>query len=917
MPAARLFLIDTMALAFRSFFAFGRTSLATSQGIPTGAIYGTAMFLLKLLNEQRPEFLLAVTDSKELTFRHTMYPAYKATRDKMPDDLAAQLPAIFELIRVLPCQLVATPGVEADDVIATTAMRFAGPDLTAMIVSGDKDFLQLVNPSILLYAPKKNEEALVIDTAGVSERYGCTPAQIVDLLALMGDAVDNVPGVPGIGEKGAAKLLQTYGSLDGIYAHLDDIKAAKQQESLRIHRADAYLSRDLVTLNCDVPLPFTLEDLAVDPATSGNNPQLLEFCRKYELTSLVKRLSGTATSAAVTPKAARPKKVLPRSEPPAGESGASTVAPAAPLAPGADAASETRGPTVFGAVIHQVAVAADFDTMLSLLAGQKQIAIAAQPTGADVISDRLQTLALAIPGHVFVTSMTEEATYHLRPILGGQGHILVGHGLKLTMEYLHNNGITQYGPAFDLEIADYLLAPNNYDHSLATIATRHVPDLPAGHGTDIASLAALTLALYAPLNALIEAQDLGRVLHEVEMPLVPVLAAMEQAGVYVDPAFLMTYSDELDIAAKRLEQEIYAAAGQPFNVHSPKQLQEVLFDKLQLHKTIKRVKKTKTGLSTDESVLSQLSSHPVPRLILEFREVSKLKNTYVDPLAQFINPKTGRIHASFRQTVAATGRLSADRPNLQNIPMRTALGRRIRMAFRAQDPDSVLIAADYSQVELRLLASLSGDSALCEAFRQGEDVHRVTAAKIFGVPPAEVTPTLRSRAKAVNFGIIYGMGPQRLAQETGVSVAEAKAFISRYFEVYPGIRTYTETLIETARQTGYCTTIMGRRRPIPELREANKAVLARGENIAINAPLQGSAADLVKLAMIKTTAALRRERLPATLILQVHDELVLTARTDAAASVMELVKHCMETALPTNVPLEVDVHSGSTWLEAH
>lgn len=888
MQPPRLFIIDAMALAYRSFFAFGRTSLSTSKGKPTGAVYGTAMFMNKLLSEQRPDYLAAVTDSAEPTFRHAMYKEYKATRDKMPDDLAAQLDPIFELLGRFRCRLLRIPGVEADDVIATMAKTFA-PSAQIYIVSGDKDFMQIIDDRIFLYAPKKNEEALLIDRAGVKERFGCTPEQMVDLLALVGDSVDNVPGVAGIGEKGAAKLIEAYGSLEGIYENLDKITAKKQREGLETGRDDAFLSRRLVTLKTDVALPFRLDELRIDPLEAAANRDLLDFYQRYEFKML-----------------------------------ATKVAKALPADLGSGKSAETKAqveaPGAVAAQITTVGLGQSYDALKAALSAASAVGVSVATTTPDVVEGRATGLALATdPGHVFVLPLTEEGIYLARPLLLEPKVLKVGHGMKQMRQWLRNVGLDLEGRAVDLEICHYLIDPNNYDHSLATIAERFGGGSATAQPTPEGQASAV-VSLYGAVMQEIDRLGLGKVLLEVEMPLVPVLADMEQEGFHVDAALLDQYSTELAELTGKLERELYAAAGETFNVNSPRQLQELLFEKLKLQDEagIKRLKRTKTGLSTDESVLSRLAAvHPVPRLVLEYRTVTKLKNTYVDPLPQFISPRTGRIHSSFRQTVAATGRLSSDKPNLQNIPMRTEIGRRIRRAFKPQDPACVLISADYSQVELRLLAHLSGDADLIRAFGAGLDVHTVTAAKIFRVPEKEVDPLLRSRAKAVNFGIIYGMGPQRLAQETGVSLAEAKDFIARYFDVYPRVKEYTESLIESARAKGACVTIMGRRRPIPEMRDDNQAVLARGENIAVNAPIQGSAADLIKLAMIRVDRELKKRFKKSRLVLQVHDELVVTAPRQDAEAVMQVVREAMEQAMTTSVPLKVDVRAGSTWLEAH
>ena len=893
----RLFIVDTMALFFRSFYALGRSSLATSQGQPTGAVYGTAMFMNKLLSEQRPDFLVAVCDTPEPTFRHAMFPAYKAHRDAMPSDLEAQLPWCYELLTHYRCPVLRQPGVEADDFVATLVRHYARPDLQVFIISGDKDFMQLIGDHSFMLAPKKNEEAQLINRAAVKEKFDCTPEQVVDALALIGDTADNVPGVHGIGEKGAAKLIGAYGSLEGIYQHLADL-TPKLRASLEAGRDDAFLSRQLVTLKTDLELPLTLAQMHCDWRSASANPELLAFLTRLQFKTLAQKVQGALLKDDVRTLV--------------------TVAdtPAAPL----------NEPTTSDTPLSLDSVKPDDATLPSevsklqaAMSTCSSFAFTLDCSNPDIITGRPLAAHLVIDtGEAFHLPLTEEGIYLLRPLLANSRQTKVTHGLKHSLQMLENIGIDLAPPYIDVEICDYLVDPNHYDHSIQSMLARwehlETTQLP---GT---AQAKAIITLYRKLAPILAAAGLERVLHQVEMPLVPVLARMERCGFFIDAEFLDIYSSELAATAKGLETELYAAAGGPFNINSSKQLQALLFDRLKLHEVagLKRLKRTKTGYSTDESVLEQLAeTHKVPRLIIAYREVSKLKNTYVDPLPQFINPRTNRVHTTFRQTVAATGRLSSDRPNLQNIPIQSDLGRRIRRAFKPQDPGSVLISADYSQVELRLLAHLADAKDMIAAFINGLDVHTVTAAKIFGVAESAVTPQLRSRAKAVNFGIIYGMGPQRLAATTGVSLGEAKAFIQRYFEVYPAITTYTQSLIASARATGYCVTMLGRRRPIPELSDKNQANQSRGENIAVNAPIQGSAADLIKLAMIRIDQALVSERLKTQLLLQVHDELVFSAPQSEVPHVIPLIREHMEHALITQVPLKVDIHTGADWLAAH
>ncbi len=879
----RLFIVDAMALAFRSFYALGKSSLSSSTGLPTGAIYGSAMFMHKLVAEEKPDYLLAVSDTPEPTFRHQRYPAYKANRGEMPSDLEQQIPYIFTLLEHFGCPLVKIPGLEADDIIAAAALKFSTTDLHTYIVSGDKDFMQIVSDKIFMYVPKKNENPVIVGPNEVRERFHCSPHQVIDVLAIIGDTVDNVPGVHGIGEKGAAKLIESYGSLANIYEHLDEITSKKQKEALLQHKDDAFLSRELVTLKLDVTLPVNLEQIRCDWRAANANQNLLSLYQKLGFKTLSQRVKDGLS-----------KSELPEASVPTTNSEASFFD------------------------LYVVSDDASFENCLNALNKCDVFSFWVTASGSDIVADRAVEITLVTAAKTaFQIPLTEAGIYFSREIFD-LPTTKCTHGLKLSLEALANCGISPSKSIIDLEICDYLIDPNHYDHSLESMHERYGIAVPIGATPQ--QKAAVILALFGPIIKLIQDLDLTRVLELIELPLVAVLCDMERQGVFIDADLLADYSDELDKLANDLEFKIHNAAGSNININSSKQLQDLLFQKLKLHEIagLKRLKKTKTGFSTDESVLSQLASvHPVPELILQYRTVSKLKSTYVDALPQYLNPKTHRIHTRFNQTVAATGRLSSDRPNLQNIPIQSALGRRIREAFKPAEPGHVLISADYSQVEIRLLAHLANATDLINAFKLGLDVHRVTAAKIFSVEEDAVTDQLRSQAKAVNFGIIYGMGPQRLAAQTGVTVTAAREFIKRYFEVYPGIKSYTNELIEFARKHGYCLTMMGRRRPIPELRDSNQALQSRGENIAVNAPIQGSAADVIKLAMIKVHALLKKERLKSRMLLQVHDELVFSTPEPELTYVIPLIRDAMESAVPTRVPLKVDISWGQNWLAAH
>lgn len=947
MQPKRLFIIDAMAMAFRSFYAFGMRPLTTSQGLPTSAIFGSAMFLNKLITEMSPDYLVVASDSKEPTFRHQLYPAYKANRTEMPEDLAAQLPDFFRLLDALGCHVLKEPGFEADDLIGTLAQSWASPTCHVFIVSGDKDFCQLVNDHVSLYVPKKGEDAVILDAAGVREKFGVAPLQVIDTLAIIGDTSDNVPGVHGIGEKGAAKLINEYGSLDGIYMHLDQITNKKHRTALEESREMAYLSQKLVTIHKDCTIHVSLPDFACDPRTAVANPKLLDFYRDMEFRGLTAKVEAALKGAGGKDQARGASAANTRSAKTAEED---------PPAPSHEDPAEAG--TLFARIQAEsleslpgyqlVADKQSLDGLLATLSRAERFTFDTETTGLDAVSDRPIGISFSVRhGEAYYVPLVQKHLGDLseaavrdavRPLLS-QGQLKIGHNVKFDLEMLKNAGIEVQGPFADTMIMDWLLDATGRSHGLDACCLKHLnyekiptASLIGSKGqlpmldVDLSALtryacedADLTLRLYEHVRPLLEEANLLSAFETVEMPLVPILAEMEQTGIYVDMAALAQFSKRLAVMTADLEERIYKEADGEFNINSPKQLQEILFQRLKVHEQlgIKSIKKTKTGYSTDESVLQKLASHPLPKALLEYRTVTKLKGTYVDALQRLVHPKTGRVHTSFHQTGTATGRLSSSDPNLQNIPIRGALGREIRQAFRPQEPDWVIVSADYSQVELRILAHLAQETSLAQAFADGLDIHRATASKIFGVAPEAVDPDMRSKAKAINFGIIYGMGPKRLAAETGTTLDEAKKFIERYFASYPGINAFIEKSIAAARTKGYATTITGRRRPVIGMDDKNMGNVVNAENIAVNSPIQGSAADLIKLAMARIHAELKKSPLQARLLLQVHDELVFECPRGEADTLAALVRDSMTQAMQLTVPLDVEVGIGNTWLEAH
>ncbi|MCX6105848.1 MAG: DNA polymerase I [Proteobacteria bacterium] len=952
MTPQRLFLVDAMAIAFRAYYAFGvGRPLTTSAGQPVSALFGTALFLQKLLTEQRPDYMVIARDMRQPTFRHEMYPKYKANRTAMPEDLAAQMPHLERLLNAFGCPMLGQPGFEADDLIGTLARRWASPDLHVYIVSGDKDFMQLIDDHTFLYTPKKGEEATIIGRQGVYDKFSCTPEQVIDCLALIGDASDNVPGVPGIGDKGASKLIAEYGSLDKILDNIPLINNKKMREALLNGRDLAYLSKKLVTIRTDVEIPLELADAACDPFTAVTRQELRDLYEELEFTGLSKKIDNLLqeqNKQAVTgdsnhnSDSAAP--AMPTQAPRADSS-----EPSEPGEPNTASKLEPRRAldTVLG--YQLVNTQSGLSELITILNQARVFSFDTETTGLNINSDRPIGISFSVQsGAAFYLTLNakqlvglvpEDVIQQLATVLNATDPVKVGHNIKFDLQMLSNIGLKVKGPFVDTMICDWLLDTGSRQHGLDACCLRHLnyekiktSSLIGDRGqlpmlaADIQELtryacedADLTLQLYQHLLPLIEAAGLKQVLFDIEMPLVPVLATVEQNGVHIDRGELQRLSRELAAMSDKLVDEVQKLAGEDFNLNSTKQLAEILFNKLKIHEQlgIKNLKKTKSGFSTDESVLSRLTAHPLPRALLEYRSITKLQGTYVNALPELIEPVTGRVHTSFHQTGTATGRLSSSAPNLQNIPIRSDLGREVRKAFTASTSNHRIIAADYSQIELRLLAHLANEEALAQAFASGADIHRSTAAKVFGVAPEAVTDTQRSRAKAINFGILYGMGARRLAAETGTTVAEAAAFIDRYFASYPGINAFIDATIREARATGMTRTVTGRQRPVLGLSDSNQRNVVAAENIAVNTRIQGSAADLIKIAMIEIDQRLTQSKLQTKMLLQVHDELVFESPCSEIDIVVPMIKRSMEQAMTLSVPLAVSVGVGNNWLEAH
>ncbi len=952
----RLFLIDGYALIYRAFFAMISRPLRTSKGENTSAAWGVANFLLRLREKYRPDYVAWINDAGT-SFREARYPDYKSTREKLDEELQADFDRALERIRSLLAAfrvpLLTVPGYEADDVIGTLATTAAGRGLQAVIVSGDKDFYQLIGPGVALLNPGRGGPAAVeetwVDESNAGERLGVPPSQVVDFLALVGDSSDNVPGVKGIGEKGAQKLLLEYGDLDAILAHASEVSAKRTREALLGQADNARLSRELVTLKRDVPIEL---DVSLLTLQEPDQEAAVRILTELEFYSLARKLAGQGSAAAAAPAgdgaAPPPSPAATTDEADAAEPAASGATLTADDWLALDSAPQVAvsvidDPAEIPALVERLRraplVALDVETSsieprdaeivgLSLAASPTEVwylPLAHRPVGGE----------LAVPTPVRnLPPLSDPAMATLRALLTDRSVPKAAHNIKYDWQVLRGVGIELDGVAYDAMLASFVLDPGRRSHAIDNLCLEHLgramktyADVAGRGKTEIpfAEVAILAAAEYCGTDAgtvlslheffapSLREMAAEPLLREIEMPLVEVLVDMEWEGIRIDRELFTRMSGELAADLRRLEEDIARVAGMDLNLNSPRQLATVLFEKHQLP----ILKKTKTGPSTDADVLEQLAAmgHDLPRLILDYRELQKLKSTYVDALPARINARTGRIHTSYSQVGAATGRLSSSEPNLQNIPVRTPRGEEIRRGFVPRE-GWVFLVADYSQIELRLMAHLSGDPAFIEAFHQGGDIHRQTAALIFGVPVEQVTSEMRARAKTINFATIYGQGPFALSRQLGIGQEDARAFIARYFERFAGVRAFLDRQVKLAREQGYVETLFKRRRYIPEIRDRNFNLRAYGERTAQNSPLQGSAADLIKLAMIHIHDAIREEGLASRMLLQVHDELVFEVPPAELDTMRALVRTHMEGAAELAVPLVVDVGVGPNWLEA-
>lgn len=881
-----LYLIDGNSYIYRAFYAIKR--LSTSTGFPTNAIYGFTNMILKILREKSPDYFAVVFDSAKPTERHRIYEAYKAHRPGMPDDLKAQIQPIKEIIEAFRIPSIEIEGYEADDVLGALGKKAEAKGFDVYIITADKDIYQILSQKIKTYDTMRDK---ITEERDIIERFGVKPSRFPEIMALMGDTSDNIPGVPGIGEKTAVKLLKEFGDLDNLLKNYTKIKNPKIRKAISENIENIRLSLRLATIHPDLPVSISLSDLKPKEPVW---PRVLELFRRFEFSSLLKLIP------------------------------------------------EYRGLEGKKTEYHTIL---DGDTLKGLLSSIKEITIDTETTSPFPMEAKLVGIALSkdpsrgyyIPLSHSCVGMPEQLSKEyvlktMKETLERSEIKKIGHNIKYDLIVLRNEGINLDGIAFDTMVASYLLNPNRTNHNLEDISMHYLGlkkisfnEVTKNTGKDFRGVpideatryaaedAAVTLKLRNILKPEIEKEGLAKLFYEVEMPLIEVLADMEITGVKIDLSLMRALSEELEKALAGVEKRIYFLAGERFNINSPKQLGEILFEKLGL----RTVKRTKTGFSTDVDVLEQLSlEHELPKEVLEYRALSKLKNTYVDALPKIINPKTGRLHTSFNQTITATGRLSSSDPNLQNIPIKGEWGKRIRMAFIAEE-GNILLSSDYSQIELRILAHLSQDKGLIEVFRNDGDIHTRTASEIFEVPPEKVTAEMRRRAKTVNFGIVYGISPYGLSKELNITPEDAKDYIDAYFNKHTGVRDYIQRTIKEATEKGWVSTLLNRKRPIPELRSANKTTRQLGERLAINTPIQGSAADIIKISMLNIWRRLKKEGLRAKMLLQVHDELLFELPVEEKEVASRIIRDEMEKAMELLVPLKVDIGTGKNWAETH
>ena len=911
-------IVDAMAMAYRAYFAFINRPLKTKQGEPTSAVYGFVNQLVKVLEDHKPDYIAVATDSKEKTFRHERYEAYKATREAMPDDMIPQIGRIKEIVELMNIPLYILPGYEADDIIGTAVKLAEKKGMISYAITPDKDYMQLVTDKTIVAKPGRgSDEVVFYDVKKVKEDYGFEPKLMIDYLAIIGDSSDNIPGVKGIGPKGALPLLQQFGSLESIYKNLDKIDKPGTLKKLEESKENAFLSKELATINCSVPMEFDFNKAKFEKPQFDKLRELfveLEFKNLY--TRLLKIYDGANEQKEISGEELSTAKIFDKSN--SKYELITTKKDAEKLAEKLNKSSiivfDTETDSLDPFVLN--ILGASFSTKTG-----EGYFVAIDP-GSKIFSDGEKRLAVDDFKKIFKPLFENNKVKKV--CQNGKYDISVMRGIGIKVENLY----------FDTMVASYIIDPDQ-KHGMDNLSQKYLSYQPIpltsliGEKKDASKIydveleklsnyaaedADITFQLYEILNKEIKKEKLEKVAFEVDFPLVPVLEDMEYEGVKIDKSALDSFSKDLQKLITGYTKKIHKEAGEEFNISSPKQLQVILFEKLGLASG----RKTKTGFSTDARALENLrDEHKIIEVILDYRQATKLKSTYADSLPNLINPKTGRVHTDFNQVVAATGRLSSMNPNLQNIPIRTEMGREIRKAFVPRDKNYVLLSADYSQIELRLLAAICKDDALMKSFKAGEDIHRSTAALVFMVDPKDVTPDMRRKAKEVNFGILYGIGPFGLKTRLGIPQSQAKEIIETYFKTFKKVRKYMDDSVKKAQEKGYAETLLGRRRFLRNINSNNRVVRQFEERVAINMPIQGTAADMVKLAMIKIYKELGKRKSKSKMVLQVHDELLFDAHKDEVDDLRPMIKEIMETAMPVDVPILVDTGVGDNWLDAH
>ncbi|MEA3475430.1 MAG: DNA polymerase I [Candidatus Cloacimonadota bacterium] len=893
----KLYIIDGTAVIYRSFYAFKYRPLINSRGENTSAIFGFLRTLISIIEKFKPKYFVITFDEREPTFRHKMYPEYKATRDKMPEELIDQLEPIQNLVKSADVPHLSLPGYEADDIIGTLTQKFSD-NCDVVIVSGDKDFYQLVNDKVTLFDLSKDKH---IGKEEVKEKFGTIPDKVIDILALTGDSADNVPGIPKVGIKTAIKLVQEFGSLENILANSQEITPEQIKENVKKFSQQGILSKELVTIDRNAPIDISLEDLTLQNIFTED---LRKFCEEYELNTFLKYFGSK-------------KKTSPTEK------------------------------IEYCTVNSKL----EFDKLLSKLQKQEKISVDLETNSCSPINGKIVGISICfepdkayyIPIRHYIGKQlnTQYVLNSLRPILANEHKYFIGHNIKFDYMVFQNEGIEIANLYFDTMIASYLLSPEEHRHNLDAVSLRylHHKMIPIeeliGKGKKQRNFAETTIkeaTEYSGEDANVTFRlwsrfigkkklakfDMQELFFKIEMPLIKTLANMEKNGISVDQIFFGKLSKELELKLAILQKDIYQIAGEIFNIDSPLQLSKILFEKMQLP----IIKRTKSGYSTDIEVLTKLSKdYEIAEELIQYRQLKKLKSTYVDAFPKLINSRTSRIHSSFNQTVTATGRLSSSEPNLQNIPIRTEIGREMRKGFVPQNSEFSILSADYSQIELRVMAIISKDENLIANFRKGGDVHSQTAALVFGLKENEISHSQRRQAKVINFGIMYGMGSYSLSQDLRISRKEAQDFIENYFSHYPKVKDYINNTKEFAHKNGYVKTIFNRRRYLPGINSRNHQIKAFAERTAINMPIQGTAADIIKIAMNNIYKKIKDKDDEIKMLIQIHDELVFEVKTSLIDKYKKLIKTEMESVLPIDyeniVPLTVDIGYGKNWLEAH